>query len=326
MLSLLYMLIGLAILIAGAEGLVRGASALAQRLGVPPVVVGLTVVAFGTSTPELAVNVAAALEGNTGLSFGNVVGSNIANIGLILAAAALFRPLSVHVSIINREIPMLLLGTAAAIAMTFDIRLGSGVADEFSRGDGIVLLLLFCVFLYYTLLSALRQRGDAYVQDVKEDLASARPMGVGVAIGLTIAGLVGVIFGGDLSVDNAVSLARGFGISDALIGLTLLAVGTGLPELVTSIVAARRGASDLAIGNVVGSNIYNLLFVQGATAVIRPIAVPSGGHVDLLVMAALTLVLLPLSLFREHKIGRRGGALLLAGYIAYIVWRTAMAA
>src|SRR5688500_12701462 len=154
LLNLLLMAIGLGLLVGGAEALVRGASALARRLGVSPIVIGLTVVAFGTSTPELAVNLQAALAGTTGVSFGNVVGSNIANIGLILAAAALVRPLEVHASVITREIPMLLLGTAAAIAMAYDRRLNGATADAFVRGDGIVLMLLFGVFLYYTLVGA----------------------------------------------------------------------------------------------------------------------------------------------------------------------------
>jgi cation:H+ antiporter len=322
-LSALLMLIGLAVLVGGAEALVRGASALARRLGVPTIVIGLTVVAFGTSTPELAINIAAAIEGNTGISFGNVVGSNIANIGLILAVAALVRPLDVHPSIITREIPMLLLGTAAAVAMAFDQALGAG-PDLFARGDGIVLLLLFGVFLYYTLLTALKKPGDAYVEDLKDDVARQRPQPIWASLILTAAGLVAVVAGGKLSVDSAVMLARKAGISDAVIGLTIIAIGTGLPELVTSIVAARRGASDLAVGNVVGSNIYNLLFVLGATATIRPITLPSGGHADLLIMAALTAALLPLASYRKLQIGRRGGALLLACYIAFIVWRVAI--
>ena len=192
MLNLLLLTAGLAVLIGGAEALVRGASALARRLGVPPIVVGLTVVAFGTSTPELAVNVAAALDGNSGISFGNVVGSNIANIGLILAVAALVRPLDVHASIINREIPILLLGTAAAITMAFDRALNGSASDAFVRGDGIVLLLFFCVFLYATLLAALKRTGDAYVEDLKEDLASHPPQRVWLSVTLVLLGLVAV--------------------------------------------------------------------------------------------------------------------------------------
>jgi cation:H+ antiporter len=327
-LTLLLMLIGLALLVGGAEALVRGASALARRLGVSPIVIGLTVVAFGTSTPELAVNVQAALAGSTGVSFGNVVGSNIANIGLILAVAALVRPLDVHASVVNREIPMLLLGTAVAIAMAYDRRLGGGGIDAFVRGDGIVLMLLFGVFLYYTLLGALRQRspGDAYVAELQEDVATQPPQRLWVSLLLTALGLIGVIVGGKWTVDNAVVLARQAGVSDAVIGLTFVAIGTGLPELVTSVIAARRGHSDLAVGNVVGSNIYNLLFVLGVTAVIRPVDVPAaGGHADLLVMAAMTAALLPLSTYRQRRIGRLGGIMLLMAYVAYVIWRLAPA-
>jgi cation:H+ antiporter len=322
------MVIGLALLVGGAEALVRGASALARRLGVPAIVIGLTIVAFGTSTPELAVNVQAALAGNTGVSFGNVVGSNIANIGLILAVAALVRPLDVHASVVNREIPMLLLGTAAAIAMAHDRRLNGSAADAFVRGDGLVLLMLFSIFLYYTVLTALRQRppGDPYVAAVHEDVAAQPPQRLWISLLLTALGLAGVIVGGKWTVDNAVVLARQAGVSDAIIGLTFVAVGTGLPELVTSVIAARRGHSDLAVGNVVGSNIYNLLFVLGATAVIRPVDVPpEGGHADLLVMAALTAALLPLSMYRQRRIGRVGGGMLLMAYVVYVIWRVAPA-
>jgi cation:H+ antiporter len=159
------------------------------------------------------------------------------------------------------------------------------------------------------------------VQELKEEVTSQPSQRLWLSIALTVLGLVGVIAGGELSVNNAVVLARKAGISDSLIGLTIIAIGTGLPELVTSIVAVRRGASDLAVGNVVGSNIYNLLFVLGATAVIRPVQVPAGGHADLVVMAAMTATLLPLSMSRKHLIGRKGGALLIASYIIFITWR-----
>ncbi len=315
------MSIGLLVLLGGAELLVRGASAMARRMGVPPLVIGLTVVAFGTSTPELAVNVSAAMSGNMGISFGNVVGSNIANIGLILAVAAMVRPLSVHPTIITREIPMLLLGTAAAITMAFDRALNGAAVDDIGRGDGIVLLLLFGVFLYYTLMSALGKSADAYMAELKDDVGGQSPQRLWVSVAITIVGLAGVIGGGELSVHHAVLLAQRAGVSDALIGLTIIAIGTGLPELVTTIVACRRGASDLAVGNIVGSNIYNLLFVQGVTATIRPIAIPAGGHADLIVMAAMTAAMLPLTFRRPHRIGRIGGALLLAAYVAFIAWR-----
>jgi cation:H+ antiporter len=322
-LSTLLMVVGLALLVGGAEALVRGASALARRLGVSPIVVGLTVVAFGTSTPELAVNVSAALDGNTGISFGNVVGSNISNVALILAIAALVRPLNVSPTVVSREIPMLLLGTGAAIVMALDGKLDGSPVDRFGRSDGIVLVLLFGVFLYYTILGALRQRAsvDLYVEELHEGVAAQPPQRVWVSLLLTALGLAGVIVGGQWTVDNAVLLARQAGMSEALIGLTFIAVGTGLPELVTSVIAAWRGHSDLAVGNVVGSNIYNLLFVLGSTAIVRPVDVPAGGHADLVVMAAVTAALLPLSLHRHRRIGRPGALLLLAAYVAYITWR-----
>jgi cation:H+ antiporter len=225
---------------------------------------------------------------------------------LILAVAALVRPLDVHASIINREIPMLLLGTAAAITMAFDRALDGAAADHFARGDGIVLLLFFCVFLYATVLAALKRTGDAYVEDLKEDVTSQPPQRLWISVTLVLLGLIAVVWGGNLSVDNAVLLARRAGVSDAVIGLTVIAVGTGLPELVTSVVAVRRGASDLAVGNVVGSNIYNLLFVQGATALIRPVAVPPGGHVDLIDGTAVPAVDLPSAPHRAP--GRRAAA------------------
>jgi cation:H+ antiporter len=323
--SLVLMLIGLALLVAGAEALVRAATALARRVGISPIVVGLTVVAFGTSMPELSVNVSAALGGSTGISFGNVVGSNISNIGLILAASVLIRPLEVHASVVNREIPMLLLGTAAAIAMAFDRRLDGAAVDVFGRADGLVLLLLFGVFLYYTIMGALRQRsaGDVYVAELHEEVAAQPAQALWVSVLLIVGGLVGVVLGGKWTADNGILLARQAGMPDAIVGLTFVAVGTGLPELVTSVVAAKRGHSDLAVGNVVGSNIYNLLFVQGTTAVIRPVDVPDGGHADLLVMALLTLALLPLSTYRTRRIGRPSGFILLAAYIAYVAWRAA---
>jgi cation:H+ antiporter len=319
----LLMLVGLALLVAGAEALVRGATALSSRLGVSPIVAGLTVVAFGTSTPELAVNLSAAFAGNTALSFGNVVGSNISNVGLILAVAALVRPLNVSPSVVNREIPMLLLGTAAANVMALDRALDGSAIDHFTRVDGIVLLLLFAVFLYYTIFTALRQRaeGDLYVEELREEVATRRPQRVAVSLLLAGLGLVGVVFGARWTVENAVQLARHAGMSDTLIGLTVIAVGTGLPELVTSILAAWRGHSDLAVGNVVGSNIYNLLLVMGATAIVKPVDIPVGGHADLLVMVAVTASLLPLILYRRRRIGRPGGALLLTAYVLYVAWR-----
>jgi cation:H+ antiporter len=311
----LLLLLGLALLTVGGEMLVRGASALATSLGVSKLVIGLTVVAFGTSAPELAVNVAAALQGNAGIGFGNIFGSSIANIGLIVGAAALIRPLQVHKTVILREIPMMMLAAAAALVLGMDGVL-EGRPPAFTRSDGCILLLFFAVFLYYTINDALMQRGARSRSDQSQP---SRPVRDLLLIGIGLGGLVG---GGKLTVDAAVALARSFGISEVLIGLTVVAVGTSLPELVTSIIASARGQSDLAIGNVTGSNIFNVLFVLGTTCVIAPIEIPPGGRADVLIMGALTLTVLPLSFNPERRMGRTAGIVLLGAYIAYVAWRS----
>jgi cation:H+ antiporter len=310
----LLFLLGLALLTVGGELLVRGASALATSLGVSKLVVGLTVVAFGTSAPELAVNISAALQGKGAIGFGNIVGSSIANIGLIVGLAALVRPLEVHKTVILREIPMMMLAAAATLALCLDQAL-EGRPDAFTRIDGCVLLLFFAVFLYYTINDALMQRGALRGIEVDKP-APARQV---LLISIGLAGLIG---GGKLTVDAAVGLARGFGVSDVVIGLTIVAVGTSLPELVTSVIASARGHADLAIGNVTGSNIFNTLFILGITAAIAPVEIPAGGHVDVVIMAALTLTVLPLSINPEHCMGKKAGIVLLGAYAAYIAWRT----
>jgi MscS family membrane protein len=275
---------GLMLLIGGGEGLVRGAGALARQLGVPQLVVGLTVVAFGTSAPELAVNVTAAWRGSTDVAFGNVVGSNLANIGLVLAVCGLLRPLAVQGIVVSREIPMMLLATAAACVLALD-RLGGRAPELFDRSDGLMLLLLFGVFLYYTAADVLRQRSaDPFVQQAGgvaplDRLRSAAPSAL-----VTGGGLVLLVLGGQLTVWGAIGVAEALGVPRSVIGLTLVALGTSLPELATGIVAVRRGHTDLAMGSVVGSNIFNLLFILGVTSTLHPVELPAGGAMDLLVL------------------------------------------
>jgi cation:H+ antiporter len=318
--SLLLLAVGLAILIAGAEGLIRGASALAERLGVSPLVVGMTVVAFGTSTPELVVNLLAAVRGNGDIAFGNIIGSNIANIGLILAASALLRPLDVHRSIITREIPMMLLTAAVGVVMALDAVIDGGVA-RYGRTDGIVLLLLFGVFLYYTIAGALApNQFAAEAERAAPKLMSPKLMSPMMSIVLIAVGLIGLSGGGHLTVTSASDLAEAMGVPQVIIGLTLVAIGTSLPELATSLLAAWRGQSDLAMGNIIGSNIYNLLFIFGISATVRPIPLPQGGMMDLIAMSALSLILLPLSV-SQKQISRVEGGIILALYLGYTVWR-----
>jgi len=321
MIDLLWFLVGLAILVLGGQGLVRGAGALAARLGVQPVVIGMTVVAFGTSTPELVVNLAAAARGDSAIGFGNVVGSNIANVGLLLAVTALGWPLVVHRSIITREIPMLVLACGAGCVLGMDHLLAAG-PDRFNRGDGLVLLLLFAVFLYYTLADALGQRSALETAPAPGDTSettsrAATGIGTWATAGCIVGGLLLLIAGGQLTVRGATGLAAALGVPEVIVGLTLVAVGTSLPELATSVLAARRGATDLAVGNIVGSNLFNLLFIWGLTTTIAPTDLPVGGRIDLFVMTALALILLPLAL-SQRRLARGEGVVLLLAYAGYI--------
>jgi cation:H+ antiporter len=315
--ELLLLVAGLLLLVAGGDGLVRGASALAFRLGVSPLVVGLTVVAFGTSAPELAVNVTAALSDRGEISFANVMGSNIANVGLAIGLVAILRGIRIERAVIVREIPMMTLGTVAALVLASDARLAGGEGPgSYTRADGLMLLLFFAIFLYYTTNEALRQRGAAAGDGPDASLLSIPRALVYVALGLGA-----LVLGGDLTVDSASSLALQLGFSQAFVGLTVVAVGTSLPEIVTSLMGVLRGSDAIAVGNVVGSNIFNVLFVLGTTATIRPVPVPEGGFGDLLAALGFALVLLPISFNPARRIGRAGGVLLIASYAAFIAWR-----
>jgi len=324
MLDAVWLVAGLALLLGGGEMLVRGASGLAGALGVPPLVIGLTVVAFGTSAPELAVNVTAAWRGDATLSFGNVVGSNIANIGLILALAALLKALDVRGTVISREIPMMLVATAALVVLGLDRIVAS--SETYDRADGLMLLLLFGVFLYYTIAEVFRGRGRDPLATQAERRAESRaeraPMQSTVAqAGIAGLGLVGLVGGAELTVDGAVAIATAVGVPNAVIGLTLVAVGTSLPELATSLSAVRSGQLDLAVGNVVGSNIFNVLFILGTTAAIHSVPLPEGGLADLIAVSVFSVALLAFALSHSQRILRVEGAVLLAAYVGYTAWR-----
>ncbi|UCF68262.1 MAG: calcium/sodium antiporter [Acidobacteriota bacterium] len=313
---------GLASLLLGGDLVVRGASAVARQLGVSPLIVGLSIVAFGTSAPELAVNVIAAVVGEENVSFGNVLGSNMANVGLILALMVLVRPVAIEDPVVRRELPMMLLATGAVIVMGLDEWLERG-ASGFDRYDALLLLLLFAVFVYYTLSDVLYGgRTDPYVREVEEMEPSRAGRSIWINLLLTIAGLAALVAGGRAAVAGGVGIARAWGVSEAIIGLTMIAVGTSLPELVTSLVAVVRHQSDLAIGNIVGSNIFNLLFVLGVTSTVRTVPVPRGGYGDLIVNAALSLLVYLFAASGRRRIVRWQGLLLLALYLGYVSWRT----
>ncbi|MCY3895914.1 MAG: calcium/sodium antiporter [Chloroflexi bacterium] len=319
LLTVLLFLLGLILLIAGGEALVRGAGALARSAGVPPVAIGLTVVAFGTSAPELIVAVTGALRGAEGVSFGNVVGANIVNIAFIIGATALIMPLTVNSIVVTREIPMAGLAMLATVVLSFDALFGSG-PDRLTRGDGFLLLLLFGVFLYYTVRAMRRRKDDQVVQAAAEFGWQMRVRSLAIPIGTAIVGFAGLALGGNLLVDSAVTMATAMGMTPAAVGLTIVAIGTTMPELTTALLAVRKGETDLAVGNVVGSNIFNVLVVLGTAAAISPIDVSPRSQIALLIATGLTLLLLALCTRNKDSVQRRDGVLLLAVFVTYMAW------
>jgi len=321
-LDLVLVFVGLALLVGGGRALVGGASALARSFGVSELAIGLTVVAFGTSAPELAVNGLAAIQGNPSLAFGNVVGSNIANIALVVGMASLVRPLQVESVIVSREIPMMLLATAATVILGLD-RL-RGEPERFDLGDGTMLLLLFGVFLYYTTAEVLAGRTtDPLAASAAEQAPGGGLSATGRAAATAAGGLVLLVVGAQVTVQSAVAVAEALDVPRSLIGLTVLAFGTSLPELATSLVATWHGRTNLAVGNIVGSNIFNLLFILGLTAVVRPVPVPDAGLSDLGALAFFSLLFLPLARSSGRRIVRWEGVCLITAYLAYMGWRFA---
>jgi cation:H+ antiporter len=320
-LAVLLVLAGLFLLAKGADLLVDGASHLAFALGVTPLFVGLTIVSFGTSAPELSINLLAARAGSADIALGNVLGSNIANMALITGVSAVVHPIQVQSAIIVREIPFLYLTSLALWFLADDRRFQPGAqSDLLSRGDGLTLLLFFTIFLYYLVAGARAGRPQAsapLAEEVVEVQELRRPPGTTRALLMVVLGLVGVVLGGQWVVQGSTTLARAFGWSEALIAVTLVAVGTSLPELVTSVVAARRGAADVALGNVVGSSIFNNVAILGFTAMISPLPINPRLLVDLGIMFLVSTALYLFTLNRRI-IDRWEGALLVLGYVAYL--------
>lgn len=303
-------IVGMLLLYVGAESLVRGSSRLAAFYGIPPLVIGLTIVAFGTSAPELTVSISAALKGASDVAVGNVIGSNIFNIAVILGITAMIRPPSVHLDLIRREIPFLILVTL----------LGGGLIllGEVSRIAGMLLFLGLCV---YTILSIRAGRNQPV--DSAAALSTSTDPRVWLHGVLIVAGLAVLVLGSQMFVSGAVAMARDFGLSEAVIGLTIVAAGTSLPELATSVVAAIRKESDVAIGNIVGSNIFNILCILGLTATVKPIQIAGIGINDAVFMLGLAVLLLPFA-FTQRSISRwEGGVFLgLYGVYLYLLWPT----
>lgn len=313
------LVLGIAILVFGADVMVRGAGSLSKKAGIPPIVIGLTVVAFGTSAPELVVNIFSALQGTTDLALGNVVGSNISNILLILGVSALIMNLKVQRTTTWKEIPFAALSVLMLFIMASDVFFDKSPANVISATDGLSLLGFFLIFLYYTFQIFLNR--DKGAKEDEKIQTYSYPM----SFVYTIGGFLLLIGGGKLLVTEAIILANLAGMSEMLIGLTVVAVGTSLPELATSIIAVRKGQTDIAIGNAVGSNIFNTLWILGVTATISPIPVAASGYIDILICLGVTLALFfALFVGKKHTLQRWQGAVFVAGYIAYtvyLVWR-----
>ncbi|HLM56184.1 MAG TPA: calcium/sodium antiporter [Pyrinomonadaceae bacterium] len=304
----LFMLGGLVLLAGGAEGLVRGSSALALRLGVTPLVVGLTVVAFGTGSPELFVSVEASARGEGGIALGNVVGSNISNVALILGLSALARPMKVRSELIRREVPLMIAVTLLLCLLLLD--------GTLSRVEGLILAAGSIAYTAFAYLAARRDRSKAVAEEFEEALAGPK-RAAWVDVVLVVAGFALLLVGARLLLSGATAVAERFGVSQVVIGLTIVAIGTSLPELATSFVASLRGEADVAFGNAIGSNILNILLVLGVAAMIRPVEAQGLRPLDLGAMVASAVLLLPL-MWRGWVLNRWEGALLLAGYVAYL--------
>ena len=298
------LIVGFVMLTKGADWFVDGSSALAFRLGIPQLVIGLTIVAMGTSAPEAAVSITSALKGNEGITVGNVVGSNIMNILLILGIASVIVPLAVQKSTRMIEIPYMI-----AITVLFGVLGYTG--EMVTRVEGGILWIAFLIYLGYLLWMAKKGKEDNEPDEKQKSLP--------VQLLMILIGLICIVLGSDFVVDGATEIAKVIGISERIIGLTIVAFGTSLPELVTSIAAARRGNADIAIGNIVGSNVFNILFVAGTSALISPIVFESKFVLDTAVATATAVLLLVCVCNKESKLKRSGGIIMLAAYAEYFV-------
>ena len=313
-LAFIAVVFGLVLLVWSADRFVEGSASTARHFGTPPLLIGMVIVGFGTSAPEMVVSALAASQGNSGIALGNAYGSNITNIALILGVTALLSPIAVHSQVLRKELPILTLVTVLAAWQLWD--------GEVSRRDAVVLLVVFGGLMAWTIWQGLRKKADVLGEEIEQEL-EVHSMPIRRAVFWLVLGLVLLIVSSRILVWGAVEIAHGFGISDLIIGLTIVAVGTSLPEFASSVIAARKGEHDIALGNILGSNLFNTLAVVGVAGIIHPLAGgPEIFHRDMLVMAALTLSLFVVGYgFRgPGRINRIEGAVLLACYVGYTAY------
>ena len=307
--SIILLIVGFALLIKGADFFVDGAVSIANNCKMPKILIGLTIVAFGTSAPELAVSLQALASGSTDMVLGNVIGSNIINILLILGVAACIRPLRIRKDTIKKEIPIAILISSLLVVLFLDIQLGSGSTDQITRSDAIAILLFFAVFLYYLISSAMHSRDKNTIEKPRWKVLPS--------ILITLLGLAGIIGGSELVVSSASDIATTIGISERIISLTVIALGTSLPELVTTVVSAKKGETDLVIGNILGSNIFNICIVLGIPVAIFGTITPASFKIIDLAVLVGSAVLLYIFSKTEHKISRREGIFMIAAFVVY---------
>ncbi len=306
--NLVLLVVGFVVLIKGADIFVEGASMIATKFHIPQIVIGLTIVAFGTSAPEAAVSISAGLRGSAGIAIGNVIGSNILNILLILGLTASIRSLKVQESTYKFEIPFLLLTTVVLVVM-------GHFMGELNKVSGLILWALFIIFFIHLIKET--KNGSAQEEDPAKYIGYKK--NIFVLILVTVIGLAAIVWGSDLTVDGATGVAKMLGMSDRLIGLTIVAFGTSLPELITSVTAARKGNSDIAIGNIVGSNLFNILFVLGTTSFIVDIPYGREYLIDGIICIA-AVVLLMADIWKDKKLDKKGGIIMLGAFAAYFVY------
>lgn len=310
--ALIKLVIGFVLLVKGADMFVDGASSVAKKFRIPAFVIGLTIVAFGTSAPELAVSITAAMKGSNDIAIGNVVGSNIFNTLVVLGASAAITPIAVEKGMIKKDYPLSIFAAVLLGVLAMDTILFKAPEMSLSRVDGVILLVAFAAFMYMTVKAGIDGRNNQEEEEIEV-------MPLPKSLIFIVLGLAGIVFGGDMSVEGAKEIARFFGLSEALIGLTIVAFGTSLPELVTSVIAARKGESDIAVGNVIGSNIFNIFLILGVSATILPMTVSSTYLYDIgMLIAVMVLTYLPIA--KKKKVSRGMGITMVLVYVAYTAY------
>lgn len=319
-LTVLTLILGMGLIVAGATYFTDGASRLAARFGIPEFIIGLTIVAIGTSMPELVVSLMSAIRGNHEIAIGNVVGSNTFNVLIILAITALIKPVPVTKGMIRQDIPYMILASLAVLAVAGDALLGDGPVGIIGRGEGLLLMGFFIIFIVYMVLSGTQGAKDAKIAEKRKRI-EARGQNMWLTVAMIVGGCAGLVFGADLFLDGSVTIASALGMSEAVIGVTIVAAGTSIPELAASVSAAVKGKTDMALGNVVGSNIFNIFLILGVSATVFPLSMGSLLIGDLLVMiGAAVLTGVCGFILKKNYIGRPEAVVMLLAYGGYVWW------